>query len=350
MSSAPDLPTHMRMLIQHAPAEVRVVEHPMPEPGPGEVLVRVRATGLCGSDLHFWKHAVYGEGVTLGHEIAGEVASLGEGVEGLPPGQLGVVYAGIPCGSCARCREGFSHYCQGGQSLGTGGPFGGLSEYLLAPAENFLSAPQGSDPAVLTWSEPLANGLRCLDHPEVREARSALVIGGGPIGLSCLFAARQAGVERVWVVEGRARRAEAARALGAERVLDPAGDDLAAAVEDAFPRGPDLVIEAVGLPETIHSSFRLARPYGSVLLIGACLGSIEVLPVTWMLKELTIRSSLGCSREEQRQTLAWVTGGSLDTRPLVTKRIGLEEVQETLVDLAGGADEIKVVVEYDRRS
>ncbi len=238
----------------------------MPEPGPGEVLVRVRATGLCGSDLHFWKYAVYGEGVTLGHEIAGEVAALGEGVERLSPGQLGVVYAGIPCGRCARCRAGLAHYCQEGHSLGTGGPFGGFGEYLLTPAENFLAAPEGSDPALLTFSEPLANGLRCLDHPEVREAGSAVVIGGG------------------------------------------------------------------------------------VLLIGAFLGSIEVLPVTWMLKELTIRSSLGCSREQQRQALDWVTADRPDARPLVTRRIGMEQVQDTLVDLASGADEIKVVIEHDRRS
>jgi threonine dehydrogenase-like Zn-dependent dehydrogenase len=156
-------------------------------------------------------------------------------------------------------------------------------------------------------------------------------------------------VERVWVVEGRARRREAARALGAERVLDPVGDDVPAAVEGSFPHGPDLVVEAVGLPETIESSFRLARPGGSVYLMGVCLGSIEVLPVSWMLKELTIRSSLGCSRDEQLRALAWVTGGTPDARPLVTRRIGLDEVPGAMTDLARGADEIKVVVEHDRR-
>jgi threonine dehydrogenase-like Zn-dependent dehydrogenase len=348
MSGAPDLPDRMRAWVQRAPAELGLEERPMPQPGPGEVLVRVRAAGICGSDLHFWKHAVYGPGVILGHEIAGEVASLGEGVEGLRPGQLGVVYAGIPCGSCPRCREGLSYYCQDGDSLGTGGRFGGLGEYLVAPAVNFLSAPEESDPAVLTFSEPLANGLHCLDQLEVRGAKSALVIGGGPIGLSCLFAARQAGVERVWLVEGRSRRREAAPALGAERVLDPVGDDVAAAVKDAFPQGPELVVEAVGLPETIHSSFRLARPGGFVYLMGVCLGTIEVLPVSWMLKELTIRSSLGCSREDQLRALAWVTGGTPDARSLVTRRVALDEVPGVMSDLAGGSDEIKVVVEHDR--
>jgi L-iditol 2-dehydrogenase len=339
----------MRAAVQHAPGELRLEERPVPRPGPGEVLVRVRAAGICGSDLHFWKYAVYGAGVILGHEIAGEIASLGEGVGGLRPGQLGVVYAGIPCGRCLRCREGLSHYCQEGHSLGTGGPFGGLGEYLLAPAESFLPAPEGSDPAVLTFCEPLANGIRCLDQPELHQARSALVIGGGPIGLSCLIAARRAGVERIWLVEGRARRREAARALGAERVLDPVDDEVEATGETAFPRGPDLIVEAVGLPETIQSSFRLARPGGSVLLIGVCLGNIEVMPVSWMLKELSIRSTLGCSRDEQRRALAWVVEGDPDARPLVTRRIGLDEVPGAMTDLEAGADEIKVVVEHERR-
>lgn len=349
MSAPPGLPARMRAAVQREPGELRLEELPMPRPGPGEILVRVRAAGICGSDLHFWKYAVYGAGAILGHEIAGEVAALGEGVERPRPGDVGVVYAGIPCGRCAECLGGLPHFCGGGRSLGTGGPFGGLGEYLLAPADNFLPAPAGSDPALLTWSEPLANGIRCLDQPEVREARSALVFGGGPIGLSCLFAARQAGVERTWLVEGRPRRSRAAAALGAERVLDPSREDVGAAVRDAFPHGPDLVVEAVGLPETIQASFRLARPGGSVLLIGVCIGSIEVLPVSWMLKELTIRSSLGCSREEQRRALAWVLAGHPDARPLVTRRIGLEEVPGAMQGLAEGADEIKVVVEHGGR-
>jgi NADPH2:quinone reductase len=156
-------------------------------------------------------------------------------------------------------------------------------------------------------------------------------------------------LERIWLVEGRARRREAARALGAERVLDPVDDEVEAAVQGAFPGGPDLVVEAVGLHETIQSSFRMARAGGSVFLIGVCLGTIEVLPVSWMLKELTIRSSLGCSREEQRRALAWVIEESANARPLVTRRIGLDDVPAAMIDLAAGADEIKVVVEHDRR-
>jgi threonine dehydrogenase-like Zn-dependent dehydrogenase len=335
----------MRALVQHGPRDLRLEERPVPRPGPGEVLVRVRANGLCGSDLHFFEHALYGPGVVLGHEIAGEVAGLGEGVTGLTPGMLGAVYSGIPCGACGRCRAGLEYYCVGRRSLGTGGPSGGLAEYVVAPAANFLGAPAASDPAVLALSEPLANGLRCLDHPEVRGARSALVVGGGPIGLACLVAARRLGVERVWVVEGRGRRREAAHALGAERVLQPA--ELAKELlHEAFPGGPDVVVEAVGSPETIQSCLRLVRPGGTVLLMGVCLGTFEVQPVLWMLNELTIRSSLGCDRDAQRTTLRWLLEGTVEPGVLLTRRVPLEEAPAALAALSAGADEIKVVVEH----
>jgi 2-desacetyl-2-hydroxyethyl bacteriochlorophyllide A dehydrogenase len=338
----------MRAVVQHGPKDLRVEERAVPEPGPGEVLVRVRANGICGSDLHFWKHAVYGTGVILGHEISGEVAAVGPGVQGLRTGELGPVHAGIPCGDCGRCRAGLSHFCQNGSSLGSGGDFGGLAEYLLAPAENFLAAPDGFDAAALTFTEPLANGLRCLDFPEVRQARSAVVIGSGPIGLSCLIAARESGVERIWMLEGRARRRDAALELGAERVLHPTDDDVKGALLGAFPHGADLVVEAVGLPETLQSSFRWVRPGGTVVLMGVLLGSVELQPIAWMLKELTIRSSIGCARQDQLDALRLVADGRVDAKRLVTRRIGLEEVPDAVAALADGADEIKVVVEHGR--
>jgi L-idonate 5-dehydrogenase len=337
----------MRAVVQHGPRDLRLEERPVPRPGAGEVLVRVRANGICGSDLHFFEHAVYGAGVILGHEIAGEVAEMGPGVEGPAPGTLGAVHSGIRCGTCPRCRAGLSYYCEGRRSLGTGGSFGGLAEYLLAPAENFLAAPAGSDPAAIAVSEPLANGLRCLAHAGARAARSALVVGGGPIGLSCLVAARRLGIPRVWLVEGRARRRAAALALGAERVLAP--EELAPEpLREAFPGGPELVVEAVGLPATILSCFRLARPGGTVLLMGVCLGTVEVLPVAWMLKELTIHSSLGCDLEDQRTALGWVVEGAVDAGALVTRRVALRDAPQAIAALAGGADEIKVVVEHGR--
>jgi len=338
------IPERMRAVVQHGPRDLRLEERPVPRPGPGEVLVRVRASGICGSDLHTWREAIYGGGIVLGHEICGEVAGLGDGVRDVPTGVAGVIYSGSSCGRCPRCQGGLGYYCQEGHGLGSSA-LGGLGEYLVAPATSFIAAPAGLDPAVVAFAEPLANGLRALDFPEARAARSAVVIGAGPIGLSCLAAARQAGVERIVAIEGRARRRDAALALGAERVLAP-GDDVQPALRDVFPLGADLVVEAVGRPDTIRQSFRWARPGGTVLLMGLCLEDVEMRPLGWLLKELVIRSSLGCDRDDLRGALDWIDSGAVDPRPLVTRRIPLEDAVDALPDLAAGADEIKVVVEH----
>jgi 2-desacetyl-2-hydroxyethyl bacteriochlorophyllide A dehydrogenase len=339
------LPTGMRAVVQHGPQEMKVEELPLPQPAHGQILVRVRANGICGSDLHFWKHAVYGSGVVLGHEICGEVAALGDGVRDIEVGALGAIHSGGSCGVCARCSSGLAYYCQDGQGLGTGRGNGGYAEYIVATAASFIPVPAGSDPAVVSFSEPIANGLRCLNYPEVAQAKSALIIGAGPIGLSCLAAAKRAGVARIWVVEGRARRAAAALSLGAERVLDP-HDDVAARVRHEFPFGVELAVEAVGHPDTIRTALKLARPRATVIVMGVCLEPVELRPVQWMLKELTIRSSLGCDRDDQQAAVDMLRRGAIDPAPLITRRIGIEEVPETLRQLAAGADEIKVVLEH----
>jgi 2-desacetyl-2-hydroxyethyl bacteriochlorophyllide A dehydrogenase len=334
-----------RAVVQHGPCDLRVETIALPPLGPRDVLVRVRAAGICGSDLHFWKHGVYGAGVVLGHEIAGEIVATGGEVEGIAAGDLGAVHSAAPCGACDRCRAGLGYYCQQGVALGTGRGIGGLSEYLVAPDRCFLPAPPGSDPAALAWSEPLANGLRCVAPGSVHGAKTGLVIGAGPIGLACLAAARRAGVERLLVVEGRERRRAAALALGAERVIHPEEEDVDAAVRRDFAHGAEVVIEAVGRPETIERATRLARPRGSVFLMGVCFDEIPMRPLRWMLRELTLRSSLGCDREDQRAALGMITRGELDPRPLVTRRVPLDDAPAAIEALVAGADEIKVVVE-----
>ncbi len=189
-------PERMRAVVQHGPRDLRLEELPVGAPAAGEVLVRVQATGICGSDLHFWKHAIYGSGVVLGHEIAGEVAAVGAGVTHLSPGARGAVHTAAPCGKCERCQAGLGSHCREGTSIGTGRGVGGFAEYVVVPAACFMPVARAVDPGALAFAEPLANGLRCLDYPEVKAAKSALVIGAGPIGLSCLAAARQS----VWQV------------------------------------------------------------------------------------------------------------------------------------------------------
>jgi threonine dehydrogenase-like Zn-dependent dehydrogenase len=290
---------------------------------------------------------MFGPGVVLGHEIAGEVVVLGEGVDGVPVGQIGAVYGGGPCGTCDRCTAGLSHFCVQGLALGSGSGIGGLAEYVLTRASNFMPMPPETDPAAITFSEPLGNGLRAFDHLDRGGASSVVILGAGAIGLACLIAAKRAGIEQALVVEGRPRRRQAALDLGANGVLHPTEEDVRAEVFRKFKHGPELVVEAVGLPETINSSMNLVRSGGTVLVMGVCLGEVAVQPVQWILKEMTIRASLGCSLEDQRGAVEMISSKELDPRPLITRRASLEEAPELLAALARGADEVKAVIEYE---
>jgi threonine dehydrogenase-like Zn-dependent dehydrogenase len=155
-------------------------------------------------------------------------------------------------------------------------------------------------------------------------------------------------VKRIVLVEGRARRQRAALWLGADRVLHPTEDDVGAEVLREFPHGPELVVEAVGLAETIQSSMKLVRPRGTVFVMGVCFGDVAMQPVRWMLKEMTIRSSLGCDRAEHLAAASMIGEREFDPQPLITRRVSLSEAPKAVADLAAGADEIKVVVEHDR--
>ena len=319
---------------------LRLEEIPVPEPAAGEVLVEVLANGICGSDLHVWKLPVReGELRVLGHEIAGRIAGTGV---------MGAVYAGGQCGLCPLCRAGLGHFCRDAQHLGsTGTPgLGGLAPFVAVRAEHVLPAPVGLEPALITLAEPLANALRALDRPEVDHAATAVIIGCGPLGLVHLAALRHLGVDRVIAIEGRPRRRDAAIELGAEAVLDPR-EDISARVAAHFGIGPDLVVEAVGTKGTTHLATDLVRPRGSVFLMGVCGEPFRVNTLRWLNKELTIRTSIGASREEHERALSLVASGAIDLSGLITRRVALADAPTMFDALDAGADEIKVVVTHD---
>ena len=337
----------MRALVQRAPRALEVVDIEDPAPGRGEVVVRTSAVGICGSDLKVWDIAAYGTGVVLGHEVAGVVEEVGDGVDESLIGTRAAVHGGISCGECQSCLDDLPYYCMSGLGLGGSNGIGGLAERVVVPATNVLPISDSTDLAAASFAEPLANGLRLLDRPEVPGTHGALIIGAGPIGLVSLLAARARGVTGIVVVEGRRRRAEAALRLGAERVISP-HDDIEHEVRRSFPGGPPIVIEAVGHPATVMQAMKLTRPGGSAFLMGVCGEPVRVNPFRWMTKELTIRTSIGTDLDRHAEATRLIDTGEVDASSLITSRISLDEAPDAFEALAGGADEIKVVVEHER--
>lgn len=341
-------PGRMRAVSLRGPHDMAIVEFDRPDPGDGEVLVRMIANGICGSDLHFWHAGPVGPPGVLGHEMCGEVVATGAGVDDALLGTRGAIWAGNSCGVCAMCVEGLGHFCEAPpNSLGgfRAGTLGGLAEYACVEPHRVLGDATGLDPAVVTLSEPIGNAIRSLDRDGVRNARHAVVLGCGPLGLAHIAVARAIGVGTIVAVEGRARRAHAAARLGADEVFSPS-DDLSRLITRRLGVGPDLVIECVGTPATTYLAGSIVRPGGTVLLMGICSSPFRVNTYRWIEKEVSIRTSVGTGADEQRRALCWLQDGTVDGAPLISARISLDEVPEAFAALDAGSDEVKIVVEH----
>ncbi|AGB74602.1 MULTISPECIES: zinc-dependent alcohol dehydrogenase family protein [Rhizobium] len=321
---------------------MRMVEKP--SAGPGEIIVRVLAAGICGSDRHMYK----GEyptaiPVTLGHEFCGLVEEVGEGVSSFVGGELVTVDPNIACGTCPACRRGRPNLCANLTAIGVTRD-GGFADYVAVPCSQAFTLPPDLDPVHGAFCEPLACCIHAIDKAQIRPGDSVAILGGGVIGLLMVQLARLAGADQIILVTRQLSRREAALRLGATLALDPTAIDAVAAVKDATHGGVDVVIECAGVPETLQSGVRMARRGGAFVLFGVTPAGLEVpvLPFDLLVNEVEIRPAY-LNPFTHARAAAMVAGGILELDSLVTKTIGLEDVAG-VVGSAPLAGEIKVIV------
>ena len=257
-------------------AEVREV--PDPVPGDREVLVRVLASSICGTDLHIWqwnewaRTRIHRLPLIVGHALCGEIVRLGPGVAGLAVGDRVSAETHIVDGTCFQCRTGRMHICENVQVLGVDRD-GVFAEYAVLPELNAWKNDPALDPAIAAVQEPLGNAVHSL-LPEASDdgvaGKSLLITGCGPIGLLAIAAAKTLGATPVVATEVNPMRAELARAMGADLVLHPSGtDDLGPAVRSAVGgQGVDVALEMSGHPASLALCFSALRPGGRVSLLG----------------------------------------------------------------------------------
>lgn len=329
----------MKALVFEGPWEMPLRERPDPQASAGEVVVAVRAAGICGSDVHGYIGATGRRtpGVVMGHEASGVVALVGEGVASVRPGDRVALRSVLSCGTCESCRAGRPNIC--GRRRGLGMHLDGayaecvrLPEALVAPLPAELSFEQGA------MIEPLAVAMHAVNITPIELMDHVVIVGAGTIGLLTLLAVRLRGAGRIVVTDRSRHRLDVARRLGADRAIDvDAGDPVAAVLEALDGAGADAVFEAVGSTPTVQQSVSIVRPGGHVTWIGNSEPRVELGMQDLVTKELTLRGAYAYGRDgEFDRAAATLASGRVDVRPLIERVAPLGEGTELFRELAEG--------------
>jgi L-iditol 2-dehydrogenase len=332
----------------HGLRDLRLHEEPVPQPGPGESLVRVTSVGVCGSDLHWFSEAGIGDAkitkpLVLGHEFAGIV----EDPDSPLNGRTVAVDPAIPCLECEFCLEGNPNFCENLRFAGHGEEDGGLREYLAWPDRCLFPLPgnlSAEDGAML---EPLGIALHAVDLGHVRPGLAAGVFGCGPIGLLILQVLRLAGAYPIVATDRLPHRLEAARALGATTaILAEDGRENAAVWEAAAGQGVAVAFEAAGENAAVETAIETARPGGRAILVGIPSEDRTAFTAsTARRKGLTIQL---CRRMKLTypRAIRLVEQGAIDVRSLVTHRFSLAGAEQAF-RVAQERQGVKVMVQLD---
>jgi len=308
-----------------------VEEVARPQPGPGEVVVRVRNCGICGSDLHWYHDEMVIPAVCPGHEISGEVAEVGTGVTTLAAGDLVAIEGIASCGRCRHCAAGDYQLCR---TIGIVGMTiaGGFAEYVKMPARHCFRVPDGVEPAVAALSEPLGVAVHGVRLSGLEIGQRVAVLGAGTIGLMAVVAARAGGAGEIIVTARRPQQKAAALALGADRVVDAA--DPSGLLADTEEAPIDLVVETVGgTADTLDTAAAACRPGGTICVLGAYTRAPLYPALLALLKELRILGSFVYGRAGARADFDIVLDllrrhGTRIGEVLITHRFGLEAISE----------------------
>jgi L-iditol 2-dehydrogenase len=338
----------------YAPGDVRVEDRPEPDPGPGDVMVRVRCCSVCGTDrkISRYGHHLLSPPRILGHEIAGEIASLGPGVTGWAEGDRVQVIGAIPCGTCRECRQDRMTVCQHKEAMGY--QYDGVfAEYLRVPAKvlavgGMNPIPAGTGFAAASLADPLSCVLNAQELAGGTDGAEVLVIGDGPAGCLHVLAVRARGAARV-LLAGRTRDhlARAATLTSPDEVICTADGDLPGQVlELTSGRGADVVIIAVGSGAAQAQALRCAAPRGRVSLYGS-LPPGEPAPALDAnlihYRELMLVGAWSSSPAQNTRALGLIASGAIPVAGLITHRFPLERFTDALAANEDGA--IKVAIE-----
>lgn len=323
---------------------LRIGDIGISEPAEDEVLIRIAACGICGSDLHMTEDPAtfgVGEGFVLGHEFAGEVVRCGSEVSGLRPGDRVAVAPMRGCGRCDSCRRGEPAWCPDMRLIG-----GGYAEFATVAARQCRALPDDLPLAEGALAEPVAVGLHAVIRSGLEPGDTVLVLGAGPIGLLVAFWARRLGARHVVVADINRHQEGRALATGATGFA-LSGPGLAAEFQHQTGAPPDIVFECVGKRGLIDFACRLVRVHGTVVGVGLCVGGDEWDPFAALSKEIRVVFAAFFGMSEFEMALEALGPGKFRPQALITGRIGFGEVPETFEALRRRTTQCKVLIAAD---
>ncbi len=337
----------MRALIYEGPWQMPLQDMPMPEPAANEVVVNVRATGVCGSDVHGFTGSTGRRklGVVMGHEFSGVIHSLGQQVSGFAIGERVVVQPLHRCGHCAMCRAGRSNICQNRTLIGMD-THGGYADAVRVPQDQLYRLPDDLSFEQGAWTEPLSVALHAVSITPINLLDTVVVVGAGPIGLLTLQAARLKGAGTIIVTDRSAHRLELARQLGADIVVNVADQDPISITQQATDgMGAHVTFEAVGITPTVQQALEVTRIGGNVTWIGNSQREVTLNMQQVVTREITIRGTYGFD-QEFTQAIELLRTKRIDVAPLTEQVAPLEAGPQIFHDLAKGTlDAVKVILQ-----
>jgi len=340
----------MQAFYLHGPRDLRPTQIDLPQPTPDEILIKIRATGICGSDLHYYLHGKNGDFVPerpfiLGHESAGEIIDPGPFADALPTGSRVAIDPSHPCRSCTHCREGRYNLCAHMRYFGSAAcrppQDGSFREVVQIRAENCHLIPDTMDFCEAALLEPLSIAVHGVGQAGSIAGKRLLITGAGPIGQLIGLVARHYGAAHLTASDIRADALDLAAALWADQALR--ADDLIA-IADTAGEGFDVVIEASGAPAALVTAYQHCRAGGTIVQLGVQSGPIE-LPVNLVMqKELTVRGSFRFAHVFA-QALDLLARRQLNIAPLISARFDFPDLVAGF-DAALAPQTIKVVIDY----
>lgn len=330
--------------VLYAPHDMRIEERPVPRSGPREVLIEIKAVGVCGSDVHYYEHGRIGTYVVrqpliLGHESSGVIVDVGEGVSRERIGQRVAIEPGVPDGVCRQCRTGHYNLCPNVRFFGTPPIDGAFTNYVTILSDFAYTLPDQMSDEEGALIEPLSVGLWACRKAKLQGGDHVLITGAGPVGILAMKVALALGVTEITMTDISPQRLEVARQLGATRTVNVAQQSLVDAGVEA-----DVLIECSGNQRALKDGIHALQPAATAVAVGMGPGEEASIPLSFIQNRELILTGTFRYANTYADAIALVASGHIDLKPIITGHYTLAEAEQALQATKNDPANIKSVV------